>query len=113
MLLNLIIFIIFLVLILYIINNRKEYFNVNQINNKNECEGLQMNDCLKTDKCGYVTTNKFVNMCVPGDKNGPYGNIEKYLNKSEYFKWYYNDDYTRANIANDNNYRNMNRQIFD
>lgn len=98
-------------------NNIIEPFNVNKINDKSECNYLQMNDCLKSNNCGYMTTNNFINICVPGDKNGPYNinnsNKQKYLDKTEYYKWYFNDDYSRAVIANDDKYRNMNIPIFE
>lgn len=103
---ELIFIIIIVIVILYILRYEgKEYFNNN---NKNKCEYLTMSDCINTKGCGYVLDNHN-GYCVNGNKYGPY----KTKNKSYGFKWYYNDDYTRALISNTDSYRNMNNKVFD
>lgn len=101
---ELIFIIIIVIVILYILQYEgKEYFNKN-----NKCEYLTMSDCINTKGCGYVLDNHN-GYCVNGNKYGPY----KTKNKSYGFKWYYNDDYTRALISNTDSYRNMNNKVFD
>lgn len=71
------------------------------------CDSLTLSDCLKSYKCGFIMDNHN-NKCVNGNKYGPYD--KSIINYG--YKWLYNDDYTRAYIANDDNYRNMNNDIF-
>ena len=110
--------IIIVIIILYILRYEgKEYFKKN-----NKCEYLTMKDCINTKGCGYVLDNhngyctlgesearKSKALYTSGNKYGPY----KTKNKSYNFKWYYNDDYTRALISNTDSYRNMNNKVFD
>lgn len=76
-----------------------------QSNNKTNslCNKLTMKDCLDNPNCKYITSSKDfrVNSCV--DNN----------NDSKDVRVYNNDDYTRALIANDNLYRNVNVSVFD
>ena len=74
---------------------------------KKNCPKLNMTQCLKFQNCGYITTYDFNNRCVPGDPHGP---LDK---KIKYQKYYHNDPFTRALIANDNNYRDMSEDVFD
>lgn len=71
--------------------------------NKSLCNKLTMKDCLDNPKCKYITSSKDfrVNSCV--DSN----------NDSKDVRVYNNDDYTRALIANDNLYRDVNISVFD
>ena len=74
---------------------------------KKNCPKLNMTQCLKFQNCGYITTYDFNNRCVPGDPHGP---LDK---KIKYQKYYHNDPFTRALIANDNHYRDMSEDVFD
>lgn len=76
-------------------------------NPKKNCPKLNMTQCLKFQNCGYITTYDFNNRCVHGDPHGP---LDK---KIKYQKYYHNDPFTRALIANDNHYRDMSEDIFD
>ena len=76
-------------------------------NPKKNCQKLNMTQCLKFQNCGYITTYDFNNRCVPGDPHGP---LDK---KIKYQKYYHNDPFTRALIANDNHYRDMTEDVFD
>jgi len=77
--------------------------NNKQTNTKSLCNKLTMKDCLDNPNCKYITSSKDfrVNSCV--DSN----------NDSKDVRVYNNDDYTRALIANDNLYRNVNVSVFD
>ena len=100
---ELIFIIIIIIVILYILRyGKNEYFK-----KYNKCEYLTMKDCINTKGCGYVLDNHN-GYCVSGNKNGPYK-----FKKSYNFKWYYNDDYTRALISNTDSYRNMSNKVFD
>lgn len=98
---ELIIMIIIIIVILYILRYEK-------YNNINYCNNLTLTDCINKKGCGYVLDNHN-GYCTIGDKYKPY--ITK--NKSYGFKWLYNDDYTRAYIANTDTYRNMNNNVFN
>ena len=76
-------------------------------NPKKNCPKFNMTQCLKFQNCGYITTYDFNNRCVPGDPHGP---LDK---KIKYQKYYHNDPFTRALIANDNHYRDMSEDVFD
>ena len=103
---ELIFIIIIIIIIFYILRFNKDYFN--KINFNNKCYNLTLSDCINKKGCGYVLDNHN-GYCVEGDFKGPF----KTKNKSFGFKWYYNDDYTRALIANNDNYRNLNNKVFD
>lgn len=75
--------------------------------NMKDCNDKTLTECLRFQNCGYVMTRDFNNRCVAGDVYGPYNK------KIKYDKWYHNDPYTRALIANDNNYRNMRNYVFN
>lgn len=98
---ELIFIIIIVIIILYILRYEK-------FNNINYCKNLTLKDCINTKNCGYVIDNHNA-YCTLGNKNGPF----KTKNKSYGFKWYFNDDYTRALISNTDSYRNMNNKVFD
>ena len=76
-----------------------------QSNNKTNslCNKLTMKDCLNNPNCKYITSSKDfrVNSCV---------NVN---DQSKDVRVYNNDDYTRALIANDNLYRDVNVSVFD
>lgn len=84
------------------INNNK-HTNIKQTKTKSLCNKLTMKDCLNNPNCKYITSSKDfrVNSCV--DSN----------NQSKDVRVYNNDDYTRALIANDNLYRNVNISVFN
>lgn len=109
-------FILFFILIcistiIYILSN-ESYQNVGTgyvTQNTNKCNNLNMSECLKMQNCGYAVTNHS-EQCLAGNTYGPYN---KKITKESGYKWYHNDPYTRALIANDNNYRNTDINVFD
>lgn len=110
---KIIISMIIILIILCLINNKKmEHFDSYGYGSvvpypEKQCPTKNLTNCLKFQNCGYITTKDFNNRCVAGDVHGPY-------NKSiKYHKYYHNDPWTRAVIANDNNYRNMKENVFD
>lgn len=111
-----IIYITILIIILFIItcllHNTEKYQNVGSgftTNDPKSCNNLGMGDCLKMQNCGFAITNNS-EKCLSGDVYGPY---DKQITKESGYKWYHNDPYTRALIANDNNYRNTDINVFD
>lgn len=90
--------IIILIFVLWLISGAEVF---NEINN--ECNNLTMSDCLNNKNCQYITNSKDfrLNKCLNVNikKNG--------------WKSYKDDDYTRALIANDNLYRDINKSVFD
>ena len=107
-----IITIIILFNIIYFLNKKEKYQNVGTgftTNNLNTCSNYNMTNCLKMQNCGYAITNHS-EQCLPGNVYGPYN---KKITKESGYKWYHNDPFTRALIANDNNYRNTNINVFD
>lgn len=67
------------------------------------CNYLTMTECLNKPECQYITNSKDFRL------NGCY-NINKV---AKGFRTYQDDDYTRARIANDNDYRNTKVSIFN
>ena len=67
------------------------------------CDNLTMSECLNNKNCQYITNSKDfrLNKCINS-------NIQLLE-----WKTYKDDDYTRALIANDNLYRNVNIKVFD
>ncbi len=106
-----ILFLFLLLLILIIICNRHENFvstyGTVAANPYKQCPTMNMTTCLRYQNCGFITTKNFNNRCVAGDVHGPYDK------KLKYHKYYHNDPFTRALIANDNDYRNMKNDVFD
>mgnify|MGYP004511271625 CR=1 FL=1 len=107
---QLLILILITFIIFWIIAGAEVFSEINanndkQSNNKTKslCNKLTMKDCLNNPYCKYITSSKDfrVNSCV--DSN----------NDSKDVRVYNNDDYTRALIANDNLYRNVNVSVFD
>lgn len=88
-------------IIFWIIAGAEVFSEINK--NKSLCNKLTMKDCLNNQNCKYITSSKDfrVNSCV---------NIN---DQSKDVRVYNNDDYTRALIANDNLYRDVNVSVFD
>ena len=88
-------------IIFWIIAGAEVFSEINK--NKSLCNKLTMKDCLNNPNCKYITSSKDfrVNSCV---------NIN---DQSNDVRVYNNDDYTRALIANDNLYRDVNVSVFD
>lgn len=108
------ILIIAIIYLLYLLFNKNIYEHYDSYgygsvvpNPEKQCPQKNMTNCLKFQNCGYITTKDFNNRCVAGDVHGPYDKSIKY------HKYYHNDPYTRALIANDNNYRDMKNSVFD
>ncbi len=107
-----ILFLFLFLIIIIILFKRKENFDsygygTVSPNPYKECPTKNMTNCLKYQNCGFITTKDFNNRCVAGDVHGPYDK------KIKYHKYYHNDPFTRALIANDNDYRDMSKDIFD
>ena len=103
---QLLILILITFIIFWIIAGAEVFSEINANNNNKTnslCNKLTMKDCLDNPNCKYITSSKDfrVNSCV--DNN----------NDSKDVRVYNNDDYTRALIANDNLYRNINVSVFD
>lgn len=90
-------------IIFWIIAGAEVFSEINKNNNKSLCNKLTMKDCLNNPNCKYITSSKDfrVNSCV---------NVN---DQSKDVRVYNNDDYTRALIANDNLYRDVNVSVFD
>ena len=90
-------------IIFWIIAGAEVFSEINNNKNKSLCNKLTMKDCLNNPNCKYITSSKDfrVNSCV---------NVN---DKSNDVRVYNNDDYTRALIANDNLYRDVNISVFD
>lgn len=103
---QLLILILITFIIFWIIAGAEVFSEIN-VNNGNKtkslCNKLTMKDCLDNPNCKYITSSKDfrINSCV--DSN----------NDSKNVRVYNDDDYTRALIANDNLYRNVNVSVFD
>jgi hypothetical protein len=61
-----------------------------------QCSNLTLRNCLDTANCGYCMQDGFNSQCVAGTKDGP--------TNGHCSKWYHNDAWTRAVLANDNDY---------
>lgn len=64
----------------------------------NKCQKYNFGPCLKTANCGWsISSNPSVSpQCVPGDMYGPY-------NSNDSDQYYYNNNWYRALLMNDNN----------
>ena len=89
------------------------YFNREKFTNEagyyadtSQCSNLTLRDCLNTANCGYCMQDGFNSQCVAGTKDGPTG--------GHCGKWYHNDTWSRAVLANDSDYdRYKELPIFD
>jgi hypothetical protein len=74
------------------------------------CSSLTLGDCIKTSTCDWVMKDGLDgsdSQCVPKTS-------ERYQRQNKYSKIYSNDVWTRANLANDNDYKNyIDEPVFD
>jgi hypothetical protein len=99
---------VLLVVIYFLLKNKTEKFTneAGYFSDTSQCSNLTLGNCLKTANCGWCYQDGFNSQCTPGDTHGPYNGQCK--------RWYQNDIFTRASLANDNDYKRYeNEPIFD